>query len=292
VSFDGSGDVVLTASVEPNSVALGVDTTGNYMVDLAEGTGITIIHTPGEASTASISIGQAVGTSSSVTFAHVTADVSGNLTGDVTGNADTATALETARTISLGGDLSGSVSFDGTQNVTITAAVQPNSIALGTDTTGNFVSDIVAGTGVTITHTPGEGSSASVSIGQPVATSDSVTFVNTTLTGALVGNAAGTTISTNSATAVYSFPKATYRTAEAIIQVTQGSKYTSMKLIVSHDGTTAYAAQYGVIEIGSPIIPLVITVDISGGDVRILATVTDANATNATVKVAPTLVTA
>lgn len=201
VSFDGSGDVVLTASVEPNSVALGTDTTGNYMVGVAEGTGVTIIHTPGEGSTASISIGQAVGTSSSVTFAHVTADLSGNvtgnvvgnLTGDVTGNADTATALETARAISLAGDLSGSVSFDGTQNVTITAEIQPNSVALGTDTTGNYVSDVTAGTGVTVTHTPGEGSSPTIAIGQAVGTSSSVTFahVSAPVTGNVTGNLTG-----------------------------------------------------------------------------------------------------
>jgi hypothetical protein len=49
--------------------------------------------------------------------------ITANLTGDVTGNADTATALETARTITLGGDLSGSVSFDGSANVTLTATV-------------------------------------------------------------------------------------------------------------------------------------------------------------------------
>jgi hypothetical protein len=191
VSFDGSGDVTITASVEPNSVALGTDTTGDYMVDLSEGTGVTIVHTPGEGSTASISIGQSVATSASVTFAHVSADVTGNLTGDVTGNADTASSLETARAISLAGDLSGSVSFDGSGDVTLTATIGANSVALGTDTTGNFVNDITAGTGVTVTHTPGEGSSPTVAIGQDVATSASVTFahVSADVTGDVTGNA-------------------------------------------------------------------------------------------------------
>ncbi len=49
--------------------------------------------------------------------------ITADLTGDVTGNADTATALETARTISLAGDLTGSTSFDGSGNVTITATI-------------------------------------------------------------------------------------------------------------------------------------------------------------------------
>jgi len=50
-----------------------------------------------------------------------------DVTGDLTGNADTATALETARIISLGGNLSGSASFDGTENITIEAYVDTES---------------------------------------------------------------------------------------------------------------------------------------------------------------------
>jgi hypothetical protein len=81
----------------------------------------------------------------------------------VTGNADTATALATSRTIELTGDVTGSVSFNGSANASITATIAANSVALGTDTTGNYVADVVSGTGITISHTPGEGSTASVS---------------------------------------------------------------------------------------------------------------------------------
>jgi hypothetical protein len=49
--------------------------------------------------------------------------ITANLTGDVTGNADTATALETSRTISLTGDATGSASFDGTANAQITVTL-------------------------------------------------------------------------------------------------------------------------------------------------------------------------
>ena len=50
-------------------------------------------------------------------------EITADLVGDVTGNADTATALETARTISLAGNVTGSTSFDGSGNVTITATI-------------------------------------------------------------------------------------------------------------------------------------------------------------------------
>jgi hypothetical protein len=53
--------------------------------------------------------------------------VAGSFQGPLTGNASTATALQTARTISLAGDVSGSVSFNGTSNVSITAVVADNS---------------------------------------------------------------------------------------------------------------------------------------------------------------------
>ena len=39
-----------------------------------------------------------------------------------------------------------------------------DAIDLGTDTTGNYVSDVTASTGITVTHTPGEGSSASIAL--------------------------------------------------------------------------------------------------------------------------------
>ena len=62
---------------------------------------------------------------SAVTFSGLvtgSAGFKGNLTGNVTGNADTATALKTARTISVksGNQSAGSATFNGTGNVTIT----------------------------------------------------------------------------------------------------------------------------------------------------------------------------
>lgn len=122
-----------SVGAEWSGITLGTDTSGNYVSDFTQGTGVTITHTPGEGSNATIGIGQAVGTSSSVTFAAVTAPV----IGDVTGNASTATALQNARTIFLGGDLSGSASFNGTSNITISASVVNSGITL------DEISDVV-----------------------------------------------------------------------------------------------------------------------------------------------------
>ena len=64
----------------------------------------------------------------------------GNLTGDVTGNADTATTATTAN------------------------GVAANSVALGTDTTGNYVATLGTGTGVTIGSNTGEGSTPTITV--------------------------------------------------------------------------------------------------------------------------------
>ena len=49
-------------------------------------------------------------------------------TGPLTGNASTATALETARAITLGGDLGGTANFDGSAGITITATIQEDAV--------------------------------------------------------------------------------------------------------------------------------------------------------------------
>ena len=65
------------------------------------------------------------------------------------------------------------------------ANLQQDSVRLGTDTTGSYVSSLVQGTGVTITNNSGEGATPTIAIGQAVATSSDVTFNNMTLSGNL-----------------------------------------------------------------------------------------------------------
>jgi hypothetical protein len=60
---------------------------------------------------------------------NVTGNLTGNVTGNVTGNANTSSRWATARTITLGGDLTGSVSVRGDANATLTAQVSNNSHA-------------------------------------------------------------------------------------------------------------------------------------------------------------------
>jgi hypothetical protein len=65
-------------------------------------------------------------------------------------------------TLTLAGDLSGSATVTNLADATLTATIAPNSVALGTDTTGNYMVNVSAGTGISVSHTAGEGSTATI----------------------------------------------------------------------------------------------------------------------------------
>ena len=96
----------------------------------------------------------------------------GNISGAVTSAviAATANALTTARDIGLAGDLTGNVSFDGSQNVTLTATIAANSVALGTDTTGNYLANVIPGTGLTGSGFGTEGATPTVNLANTAVT--------------------------------------------------------------------------------------------------------------------------
>ena len=212
-----SGDITIAsngvATIAANSVALGTDTTGNYMSDVTAGTGVSITHTPGEGSNATIAIGQAVGTTSNVTFGNVTATGTvsgstftglGNLT---TYSSSVASRLVTLEgkdiTITLTGDVTGTGTITDLGNVSFATTVAANSVALGTDTTGDYVGTITAGSGLSSTGaTTGEGIGHTLSIATGGVTNAMLAgsiandkLTNSSITIAGVSTALGGTIS-------------------------------------------------------------------------------------------------
>jgi len=144
-------------------------------------------------------------------------------TGDVD-YAKTAGKWSSSRTITLGGDLSGNVSIRGDADVTLTATIAANSVALGTDTTGNYMVNVSAGTGISVSHTQGEGSTATVSLN---ATTDNVSegatnlyFTNARARAAL---SASTGISYNSTTGAISCTITQYADSNARAAVSAGT---------------------------------------------------------------------
>jgi len=94
-------------------------------------------------------------------------------------------------TITLSGDVNGSVTMTNLGDVTITTTIQPNSVALGTDTTGDYVQNI-QGTANEVTVSPTSGEGTTVTIGLP----DDVTITNNLNVGGNL-NVTGTINSVN-----------------------------------------------------------------------------------------------
>lgn len=136
VSFDGTGDVDIAATVQADSIENSMivnkgitvgDGTSSEEIQLGQSFSIE-----GTSNEATVSYDSAtnkfvVGLPDDVTIANDLI-VTGTITGSVNANSATASQLETARDINLGGDLSGSVSFDGSQDVTLTATIVSGSV--------------------------------------------------------------------------------------------------------------------------------------------------------------------
>jgi cytoskeletal protein CcmA (bactofilin family) len=203
ITFDGSTNVTLTATIQANSVALGTDTTGDYVATGAtSGLGLSG-STSGESATFTVNSNA---TSNNTISTLVFRDASGNfsagtVTANLSGNATSADKWSAARTITLNGDLGGTVTFDGTTNVILTATIQADSVALGSDTTGNYVaSGATNGFGLTgsansenATFTVGINSTSSNTISTVVYRDASGNFGANVITANLTGIASTST---------------------------------------------------------------------------------------------------
>lgn len=125
VSFDGSGNADIAATIAANSIALGTDTTGNYAASVGvSGNGLTITGAAGEGTAFTVNSNATnANTASTLVFRDASGNFSaGTISAALSGNASTATALQTARTIAISGAVTGTAtSFDGSANISINA---------------------------------------------------------------------------------------------------------------------------------------------------------------------------
>jgi hypothetical protein len=101
-------------------------------------------------------------------------------------HAHSGTYVTPGGTVTLTGNVTGSATMSSSGAVSINttiASIPSNTVTLGTDTTGNYVAGLTAGTGVTVSGTAAEGWSPTVAIGQAVGTTSNVTFNNVTANG-------------------------------------------------------------------------------------------------------------
>jgi hypothetical protein len=168
LSASNAARVALSASVAASGFAV------SSSVASATATSITSLSSSVKAVTdtfaTSASVASATATSIS-TLSGSVKTVTDALSGRVT------TLEGTDISITLTGDVTGTGTITNLANVSFATTIAANSVALGTDTTGDYVGTITGGTGVTSTGaTTGEGIAHTISIGQAVATSSDVRF--------------------------------------------------------------------------------------------------------------------
>ena len=216
VSIDGSSNVTITTTVVDESHAhdaqyqaldsdltalAGLTTTG-FIVRTATGTattrslavsgsGLTLSNANGVSGDTTISISSA----SANTASHlVLRDASGNfaagtITAALSGNASTASQWQTARTITVSGDASGSVSIDGSAGATLTLTVSNAAQASKWTTARTITLSGDASGSVSI-----DGSSATNTLSATVATATALRTARTfTFTGDVATTNAGST---------------------------------------------------------------------------------------------------
>lgn len=194
-SFGASGNTftistadggTFSASIQPDSVRLGTDTTGAYVANLVQGAGISLSGLGNEGATPTVAL-DASGVSASTYGGSSKVPV---LTIDTYGRVTSAANVNVAGVTSFGasGNTFTIATADGGS---FSASIQADSVRLGTDTTGAYVANLVAGTGVSLIGLANEGATPTIAIGQAVNTNSDVTFANVTVTGNLLvqGNA-------------------------------------------------------------------------------------------------------
>ena len=192
-----------------------------------------------------------------------------------------AVSLNKDPVMTLSGDVNGTGTMTNLGDVTITTTVQPNSVALGTDTTGDYVANI-QGTANEVTVSPTSGEGTTVTIGLP----DDVTITNNLSVGGNL-NVTGTINSVNTTEINIVDNKVNLNSnatgapvADAGIRVERGTEAdvevlwneASDKWTLTNDGTNyhAIARKYSAdLANGSGLTSLVVTHNLGTDDVTV-----------------------
>ena len=128
----------------------------------------------------------------------VTGQITGDVTGDLTGNADTATALATARTITIDGDVDATAtSFDGTGDITLTTTLDTVNSNVGSFGSATAVPVVTVNAKGLVTAVSTSSITTSLTVGADSGTNDAVALASDVLTFAGTTNEIETAVTNN-----------------------------------------------------------------------------------------------
>tara|TARA_A100001201_G_scaffold89416_1_gene78363 strand:- start:6 stop:1712 length:1707 start_codon:yes stop_codon:yes gene_type:complete len=304
-SFDGTATFATSAGIATEAVSAGIATDARGLTGTPN---ITVGNVIGVAATftGNVSVG---GTLNYEDVSNI--DVVGLITarsgvefglagvgGTITGSGDAEFAgIVTSTKVHVGVDtgfFNEDLVVNGDARVTGILTVGSGSITLDPNTKRiEGIEEIIIGIANTITikqdseggieFTDQSGEQKSVGIGTTVSINTSgiitaTSFVGNSITfdNGLISSVV-TTTTTTSESSIDSFSASDYRSAKYQIQITQGSNYHTTEVNIVHDGSDSYGTEYGTIKTGSSLSTF--NTDISGGNVRLLATPASSSST-------------
>lgn len=175
-SIDGFADVSNVAlSIGAGSVALGTDTSGNYVASIANGSGITGGNAGSVGATLTLALDiNGLTAESSIEDTDTFAFYDGSATANRKATADN------IRDYVFGG-ITGAIGI----NSSGVATIADNAVALGTKTSGDYVATLTAGAGITLSNsqTGGATETALYTVAVDYAGNDNIVFAANTETG-------------------------------------------------------------------------------------------------------------
>ena len=224
-------------------------------------------------------------------------------------------------TITLGGDLSGSVTLTDLGSGTLTATVEKDfnlvftgdvtgsgnvanltsasialtianvSVALGTQTTGDYVANIFGTANqVLVAGNGGETASVVLSLPQSIATTSTPTFAGVDLPEGRITSSSATITANSTPTTIDTFAVSSFTTSEYTIRAKQGTKMTVEKILVMWDGTDVSLSEYSIMDAATGAANLTFSATESGGTVTLTGSSPDAVSTNIIIKAVRTAV--
>ena len=142
--------------------------------------------------------GAVIGANSAAAITGTTITASSGFVGDLTGTASNATVLANARTITIDGDVDASaVSFDGSQNITLTTTLDNSGVTAGSYGSSSAIPVITVDAKGRVTAVSTAATSSTLTIGADSGSDDTVTVGTDTLNFVGTSNEIETTVSDN-----------------------------------------------------------------------------------------------
>ena len=218
-------------------------------------------------------------------------DLSGNVTLTDLGSGTLTATVEKDFNLVFTGDVTGSGNVANLTSASIALTIANVSVALGTQTTGDYVANIFGTANqVLVAGNGGETASVVLSLPQSIATTSTPTFAGVDLPEGRITSSSATITVNSTPTTIDTFAVSSFTTAEYTIRAKQGTKMTVEKILVMWDGTDVSLSEYSIMDAATGAANLTFSATESGGTVTLTGSSPDAASTNIIIKAVRTAV--